>query len=161
MTATTVCYIEKDSAYLMLHRIKKENDINKDKWIGIGGKLERFESPLECVRREVKEETNLILNDAKLRGVITFVSDDTDELMFLYTARSFEGVVKDKDDCSEGVLEWVKKDDLKKYELWEGDYIFLDLLEERDEKDVFELKLVYEAGRLVSAVLDGAALDMP
>ena len=149
---TTLCYIEQDGKYLMLHRVKKEHDINKDKWIGIGGHFEKDESPEECLYREVKEETGCTLEHADLRGIVTFVSGDgVTEYMFLYTAF---GLIGELADCDEGELEWIDKHAVFDLELWEGDKIFLRLLDER--KDFFSLKLVYDGkGTLVSAVLDG------
>lgn len=152
---TTLCYIEKDDCYLMLHRIKKENDINKDKWIGIGGHFEDRESPEECLLREVKEETGLTLTSYGFRGIVTFVTETgLFEYMCLYTADGFEGELLD---CDEGTLEWVPKNQLKELNLWQGDYIFLRLLEER--KDFFSLKLVYEGDVLQEALLDGVVLQ--
>ena len=148
---TTLCYIENEGCYLMLHRVKKEQDENKDKWIGIGGKFEEGESPEECVLREAKEETGLTLTDYKYRGIVTFVSDVWPcEYMHLFTATGFVGELKE---CDEGVLEWLPKDKLYGLPMWAGDRIFLELL----DKDVpfFSLKLVYEGERLVYAALDG------
>lgn len=152
---TTLCYVEQDGKYLMLHRVKKEHDINKDKWIGIGGHFEKDESPEECLAREVMEETGCTLEHASLRGIVTFVSGDgVTEYMFLYTASGLTGELID---CDEGDLEWIEKDAVYNLELWEGDKIFFRLLEERD--DFFSLKLVYDGnGGLVSAVLDGETL---
>lgn len=141
---TTLCYIEKDNKYLMMHRIKKENDINKDKWIGIGGHFEKDETPEECLLREVKEETGLTLTEYKLRGVITFISDKWQtEYMFLYTASGYEGIIGE---CSEGKLEWIDKNAVYNLPIWEGDKIFFKLLEENDR--FFELKLRYEGEKL-------------
>ena len=152
---TTLCYIEKNNRYLMLHRVKKQKDINKDKWIGIGGHFEKGESPEECLLREVKEETGLTLLAYRFRGIITFVTDNYEpEYMCLYTADSFEGELTE---CEEGTLEWVEKRELKNLNLWEGDYIFLRLLEEREK--FFSLKLRYEKEKLVEAILDGTVLD--
>lgn len=151
---TTLCYIEKDDAYLMLHRVSKKNDINHDKWIGVGGHFEKNESPEDCLLREVKEETGLSLTSWRFRGIVTFVSDgDFNEYMCVYTADGFSGEVRE---CDEGVLEWVKKEDIEKLELWEGDKIFLRLLAKN--APFFSLKLVYENGVLTSAVLDGKKL---
>jgi len=162
MELTTLCYIEKDDCYLMLHRISKKNDINKDKWIGVGGHVEGRETPDECLLREVREETGLILTSFRMRGIVTFLSGrGTDEYMFLFTADGFEpadpaGPLKK---CDEGVLEWIKKSDVPALNLWEGDRIFLRLLLERD--DFFLLKLVYdENDRLTEAVLDGRPLGL-
>lgn len=145
MILTTLCYIEKDDKYLMLHRTKKENDLNHEKWIGVGGKLEVGESPEECLLREVKEETGLTLLSYELRGIITFVSDEWGtEYMFLYTADKFNGELIQ---CSEGELVWVDKSAIVSLNLWEGDKIFFKLLEE--ESRLFSLKLVYEGDELV------------
>ncbi len=155
MRNTTLCYIEKDGKYLMLHRIKKENDINKDKWVGVGGKFEDKESPEECVIRETYEETGLTLTDFEYRGIVTFVSDEWEtEYMHLFVGKSFEGAVKE---CDEGVLEWVEKEKVKELALWEGDKIFLDLM----AKNVpfFSLKLVYEGDKLTKAILNGKAVS--
>ncbi|MDO4554100.1 MAG: 8-oxo-dGTP diphosphatase [Lachnospiraceae bacterium] len=151
MQPTTLCYIESEDSYLMLHRISKKNDINKDKWIGVGGKFEDKESPEECLLREVKEETGLTLTSYRLRGIVTFVSDRwVTEYMFLYTADGYEGEMIS---CDEGTLEWIRKKDLNKLNLWEGDKIFLKLLEE--EAPFFSLKLSYEGDTLIYAALDG------
>ncbi len=148
---TTLCYIEQDERYLMLHRTKKENDLNKDKWVGIGGHLEEGESPDECLLREVKEETNLDLRNYKARGFITFVSDKWGtEYMHLYTADSFTGDMKE---CDEGELCWVEKQKVYDLPIWEGDKIFFRLMETR--QDYFFLKLVYEGDALVSAIIEG------
>ena len=151
MKQTTLCYIEKDNCYLMLHRIKKENDENKDKWIGIGGKFEDKESPEDCVLREALEETGLTLTSYRYRGIVTFVSDIwPTEYMHLFHADGFRGEVKS---CDEGVLEWLPKSDLYSLPMWEGDRIFLELL----DKDVpfFSLKLCYQGETLTEAVLNG------
>lgn len=145
---TTLCYIEQNDSYLMLHRISKKNDANKDKWIGIGGHFEENESPEECVLREVMEETGLTLLSYRFRGLITFVSDKWEtEYMCLFTADEFEGKLQD---CDEGELCWVKKSDIDSLNLWEGDKVFFRLLEER--QDFFTLKLVYEGEKLVEAI---------
>ena len=124
---STLCYIEKDGKYLMLHRTVKENDVNKDKWIGVGGHFEHGESPEECLLREVKEETGYTLTSWKYRGIVTFVyGADTVEYMSLYTADGFEG---EPIACDEGDLEWVEKERLYDLELWEGDKIFFRLLD--------------------------------
>jgi 8-oxo-dGTP diphosphatase len=153
---TTLCYIEKDNAYLMLHRVKKEKDINKDKWVGVGGHFEADESPEECLLREVKEETGLTLTAWKLRGVVTFICDRWQtEYMFLYTADEFEGEMIA---CDEGNLEWVNKGEVYNLPIWEGDKIFFRLLEHRE--DFFSLKLRYQGEELVEAVLDGSFLKL-
>lgn len=154
MVLTTLCYIEKDDAYLMLHRVRKKLDVNKDKWIGIGGKFEENESPEDCLLREAKEETGLTLTSWRLRGVITFLCDHWEtEYIFLYTADGYEGEMTE---CAEGTLEWVKKDRLDELNLWEGDRIFFRLLAE--DRPFFSMKLAYEGDQLVSAVLDGEEL---
>lgn len=155
MQLTTLCYMEQDDSYLMLHRVSKKQDANKDKWIGVGGKFEDKESPEECLLREVKEETGLILLSYRLRGIVTFVSDRwVTEYMFLYTADQFEGELIP---CKEGKLEWIRKEDVKKLNLWEGDKIFLKLLEE--DAPFFSLKLSYKGDHLVQAVLDGKEIS--
>ncbi len=152
MSLSTLCYIEKDGKYLMLHRIVKKNDVNKDKWIGIGGHFEEDESPEECLLREVKEETGYTLTSYQYRGLVTFVSGNgVTEYMSLFTADGFEG---EQIPCTEGVLEWVDKKDIQNLNIWEGDKIFFRLLDER--KEFFSLKLVYDGhDKLVSAALDG------
>ncbi len=148
---TTLCYIERDDSYLMMHRVKKEKDINKDKWVGVGGHFEEGESPEECLLREVREETGLILTSWKLRGIITFVTDvQQTEYMFLYTADSYNGEMIE---CDEGNLEWVKKSDVYDLPIWEGDKVFFHLLEE--DVPFFSLKLKYEGDTLVETVLNG------
>ena len=154
MIPTTLCYIEKDDCYLMLHRVSKKVDINKDKWIGVGGKFEDKESPEECLLREVKEETGLTLTSYRLRGIVTFVSDRwVTEYMFLYTADGFDGEMTA---CDEGTLQWIPKKELSALNLWEGDKIFLRLLAE--DAPFFSLKLSYEGDDLVYAALNGQEL---
>ena len=151
MFNTTLCYIEKDGAYLMIHRIKKENDLNKDKWVGVGGKLEEGESPFDCVRREVYEETGVIIKEPRYRGIITFVSDKWGtEYLHLFTATDYDGEIDY--DCDEGKLEWVKKELVPSLPIWEGDKIFFDLMEK--EERFFSLKLCYEGDTLVSHTLE-------
>lgn len=149
---TTLCYIENEGKYLMLHRVKKKQDMNKDKWIGVGGHFEDKESPEECVQREVKEETGLELTHYQFRGLITFIlGNDLTEYMHLFTADGYQGEIIT---CNEGNLEWIEKEKVEKLNIWEGDKIFLRLLREREE--FFSLKLVYdEEGTLLKAVLDG------
>ena len=149
---TTLCYIEKDDSYLMLHRVSKKNDINKDKWIGIGGHFQLNESPEECLLREAKEETGLTLTSYQFRGIVTFITDGLEEAeyMHLYTADGFEGEMID---CDEGTLEWVPKSKISELNLWEGDLIFFKLLEEN--APFFSLKLVYQGDMLVEAALNG------
>ena len=157
MKNTTLCYIEKDGKYLMLHRIKKVNDENHDKWIGIGGKFEAGESPEDCVLREAQEETGLTLTDYHYRGIVTFVSDlYPTEYMHLFTATNYTGRLRD--DCDEGVLDWIDKDALLALPMWEGDRIFLRLLDEN--VPFFSLKLVYHGDTLIQAVLNGKSLNI-
>lgn len=150
MINTSLCYITRGQDVLMLHRVKKRNDINKDKWIGIGGKFEENESPDECLLREVLEETGLTLTDWKCRGIVTFLSDVGNEYMYLFTADGFTGELKE---CDEGDLQWVSRDFLYGLPMWEGDKIFLDLLWQ--DAPFFLLTLQYEKDRLVRAVLNG------
>lgn len=154
---STLCYIEKDDKYLMLHRTVKENDVNKDKWIGVGGHFEYGESPEECLLREVKEETGYTLTSWAYRGIVTFVyGEDVVEYMSLYTADGFEG---EPIDCDEGELEWVEKSKIETLKLWEGDKTFFDLLER--DCGFFSLKLVYNIEDILkSAVLDGKPLPL-
>ncbi len=154
MRNTTLCHIEKDGKYLMLHRIKKENDLNHDKWVGIGGKFEDKESPEECNLRETFEETGLVLNSSRYCGIVTFVSDKWEtEYMHIFHSSDFSGTVKE---CDEGKLEWVEKEKLYSLPIWEGDKIFLRLLEQ--ETPFFSLKLEYIGDRLINAVLNGEKL---
>ena len=154
---TTLCYIEQDDKYLLLHRVKKKNDINENKWIGVGGHFEAGESPDECLLREVFEETGLTLNSYKFRGIVTFLSDDDPaEYMCLYTSDSFSGTIKT---CDEGTLEWIKKEDFLSLEHWEGDVIFLKLLQ-NPLQPFFSLKLVYKNKKLEKVVLDNKVLDL-
>ena len=154
MLNTTLCYITRGDEVLMLHRVKKEQDINKDKWIGIGGKFEENESPDQCLLREAKEETGLTLTHWKCRGVITFLNDCCEgEYMYLFTADGFEGDLKD---CDEGDLQWVKKDFLYSLPMWEGDKIFLDLL--WTDEPFFLLTLNYSGDKLLSATLNGKTI---
>ncbi|MBQ8624210.1 MAG: NUDIX domain-containing protein [Oscillospiraceae bacterium] len=151
MKNSTLCYIEQDNAYLMLHRVKKKNDANHDKWIGIGGGLEEGESPLDCILRETFEETGLTLVSPSYRGLVTFVSDIYEtEQMHVFTCTDFCGELTD---CDEGTLEWVPKSEVINLPIWEGDKIFLDLISK--PCDFFALKLVYKGDELVSAVLNG------
>ena len=151
MKNTTLCYIEKDGAYLMLHRVKKINDENHDKWIGIGGKLEDGESPFDCVRREAYEEIGVTLNSIRYAGIITFVSDKYGtEYMHLFHSNDYSGEMFDT--CDEGIPKWVKKEDVPALPIWEGDKIFLKLLD--NERRFFSLKLVYEGDSLVSHTLE-------
>ena len=156
MRNTTLCYIIKDDSCLMLHRTKKKNDQSHDKWLGIGGKFEDRESPEDCALREIKEETGLIVIGYKYRGIVTFVSDEWEtEYMHLFTVTEFEG---DIIECDEGDLEWIKKEDMLKLPMWEGDKIFLGLI--ASDAPFFSLKLEYIGDRLMSAVLNGKLLEI-
>ena len=151
MINTTLCYIEKDGKYLMLHRVKKVNDLNQDNWIGIGGKFEDKESPEECMLREAYEETGLTLINPEYRGILTFVSDKRPtEYIHLFYANNLLGELID---CDEGNLEWVPIQDIYSLPLWQGDKIFLRLIEEK--APFFSLKLQYEGESLINAVLNG------
>ena len=157
MINSTLCYIENpDGEYLMLHRVKKKNDLNEDKWIGVGGKFEDGESPEECLLREVNEETGLTLTDYQYRGIVTFVSDRWEtEYMHLFTATGYNGTLID---CDEGVLEWLHKDHLAALPQWAGDKIFLRLI--HDDGPFFSLKLRYEGETLAYAALNGKPLNV-
>ena len=154
---TTLCYIEKDDCYLMLHRVSKKNDINKDKWIGVGGHFMANESPEDCLLREVKEETGLTLTSYRFRGIVTFITDELEEAeyMHLYTADGFEGELIA---CNEGTLEWVPKQDIYNLNLWEGDFIFHRLLDE--DAPFFSLKLCYNGDQLTGAILNGQKMTL-
>ena len=155
MRNTSLCYIEHDGKYLMLHRVKKEHDENHDKWIGIGGKFEEGESPEDCMLREAKEETGLDILRWRYRGIVTFVSDEWGtEYMHLFTADEFAGNIKD---CDEGVLEWISKKELLSLPMWEGDLIFLRLID--SDAPFFSLKLCYKGDILTQAVLNGRKFE--
>ena len=156
MKNTTLCYIRRGDEILLLHRIKKEHDENEGKWIGVGGKIEEGESPDECLLREVREETGLRLTDWRCRGIVTFVSDRWEgEYMHLFTADGFEGALSD---CDEGELKWIPRSQIPTLPQWEGDRIFLGLIE--DDAPFFHLKLCYEGDRLTRAVLDGRLIPI-
>lgn len=156
MKNVTLCYIERGDEYLMLHRVKKKNDVNQDKWIGVGGKFEDKESPEDCILRETYEETGLQLTDYRYRGLVTFVNTIYEtEYMHLFTATGWEGEIGE---CSEGNLEWVRKSAVPSLPIWEGDKIFLKLL--ADEEPFFSLKLSYDGDVLVGAVLNGKPLSL-
>ena len=156
MKNTSLCYLERGGQYLMLHRVKKENDENHDKWIGVGGKFEPGESPEDCVCREVLEETGLMLTEYRYCGLVTFVSDVwPTEYMHLFHATGFEGQLRE---CDEGVLEWVPIEQINALPAWEGDKIFLRLLDEN--VPFFSLKLRYEGETLAEAKLNGKALEV-
>ena len=155
MKNTTLCYIEREGCYLMLHRVKKENDLNHDKWIGVGGKFEENESPEECLLREAREETGLTLTNYRYCGIVTFVSDVWEgEYMHLFHATGFEGELID---CDEGTLEWIPKERFAQLPHWEGDPIFMGLLEAH--APFFSLKLCYEGDRLVFSALNGREIS--
>lgn len=155
MKNTTLCYIERNGQYLMLHRNKKEHDPNQGKWIGVGGKFEEGESPDECLCREVREETGLQLLGWQFRGIVTFVSDSwPTEYMHLFTSNSFTGSLLA---CNEGDLAWVNKEDVPSLPLWEGDRIFLQLLAK--DAPFFLLRLQYRGDDLVSASLNGTPIE--
>ncbi|MCD8154006.1 MAG: 8-oxo-dGTP diphosphatase [Clostridiales bacterium] len=154
---TTLCYIEKGGAYLMMHRVKKKKDVNQGKWIGVGGHFEPGESPEECLLREVREETGLTLLSWRFRGIVTFSQEGYGtEYMCLYTADEFEG---QETDCEEGILEWIPKKEIQGLSLWSGDRLFLDLLVR--DAPFFSLKLSYREETLVEAVLDGHPIPLP
>ena len=151
MKMTTLCYLERGDEYLMLHRTKKQNDENHDKWIGVGGKFEAGESPEDCMRREIFEETGLTVTDYRYRGIVTFVSDIYEtEYMHLFTVTDWTGEARE---CDEGELAWIKKQKLFDLTLWQGDRIFLRLLQE--DAPFFSLKLTYKGDELIEAVLNG------
>ena len=151
MHNSTLCYLLRGDEVLMLHRVKKERDINKDKWIGIGGKFEFEESPDECLLREAKEETGLTLTSWRCRGIVTFLNEGGEgEYMYLFTADSFQGEMIE---CDEGNLEWVSRDFLETLPMWEGDKIFLNLLWQ--DAPFFLLTLRYRGDKLMEAVLNG------
>ena len=157
MRNTTLCYLERGREYLMLHRVKKEHDENRDKWIGIGGKFEEGESPEDCLLREVREETGLTLTSWRYRAIVTFVSDEWGtEYMHLFTSSAWSGALRQ--DCEEGELAWIDRTELLGKPIWEGDKIFLRLLEEG--RPFFSLKLRYRGDALVQAVLDGRDLPL-
>ena len=154
MINTTLCYITRGDEVLMLHRVKKQKDINKDKWIGVGGKFEAGESPEDCMRREIFEETGLTVSDYRYRGIVTFVSDIYEtEYMHLFTVTDWTGEARE---CDEGELAWIKKQKLFDLTLWQGDRIFLRLLQE--DAPFFSLKLTYQGDELIEAVLNGKVI---
>lgn len=156
MINSTLCHIEKDGKYLMLHRVKKENDLNRDKWIAIGGKFEDKESPEQCNLREVFEETGLTLTKYEYRGIVTFVSDKWEtEYMHIFTSDEFTGQLHE---CDEGELCWVDKKELLNLPLWQGDKIFLKLIEDKSYP-FFSLRLEYRGEKLISAILNGKGID--
>ena len=156
MILSTLCYLEREGQYLMLHRVKKEGDANRDKWIGVGGKFQEGESPEDCLLRETWEETGLTLTENRCRGLVTFVSDRwPTEYMHLFTATAWTGTPHP---CDEGELAWIGKRALRALPMWAGDRIFLDLLER--DAPFFSLKLRYRGEELEEAVLDGRPLAL-
>ncbi len=156
MRNTTLCHIEKDGKYLMLHRVKKENDLNRDKWVGIGGKFEDKESPEQCNKREVFEETGLTLNSSEYRGIVTFVSDKWEtEYMHIFTSSDFCGEITE---CDEGELCWVDKFELLDLPIWIGDKIFLKLIND-PTYPFFSLRLEYKGETLISAILNEKPIE--
>ena len=157
MRNTTLCYLERDGCYLMLHRIKKENDLNRDKWIGIGGKFEEDESPENCLLRELRDETGLTLGSWRYCGIVTFVSDAWGtEYMHLFHSEDFHGSLRE---CDEGSLEWIEKSALASLpDLWEGDRIFLRMME--NNEPFFSLKLCYRGDLLTGAELNGRVMEI-
>ncbi len=157
MISTTLCYLEHNNSYLMLHRTKKKKDVNKDKWIGIGGKFENCESPFDCVKREVLEETGFVINKAEYRGLVTFVSRTSDgaepyyELMHIFWCNDFKGASGQSPqtlpECEEGELAWIPKEKMKDLPQWESDALFLELIEKRVL--FFSMKVEYFDGKLV------------
>ena len=157
MKMTTLCYLEKNEKYLMLHRTKKVNDENHDKWIGVGGKFEDGESPEDCMKREILEETGLTVTDFRYRGIVTFVSDTyPTEYMHLFTVTDWTGREKE---CDEGELAWIEKKKLLSLPMWEGDRIFLALIA-NEKTPFFSLKLTYRGETLTEAVLDGERVEI-
>lgn len=150
MILSTLCYLEKDGKYLMLHRTKKENDINKDKWLGIGGKFEEGESPEECIIREVNEETGLVLKSYKLRCIVTYISTTWEtEYIYVFTSDNFEGNMLE---CDEGDLQWINKEDITKLNIWEGDKIFIEKLQK--DNTFFTVKFEYDGDKLIGYKLN-------
>lgn len=157
MRNTTLCHIEKDGKYLMIHRVKKNNDLNRDKYVAPGGKFEDKESPEQCNAREVKEETGLTLLSSNYRGIVTFVSDIWEtEYMHIFTSDDFCGDIAP---CDEGELVWIDKHELLTMPIWKGDIIFLKLIENPDTP-FFSLRLQYEGEKLISAILNEKPIDI-
>lgn len=146
MILSTICYIEKEGKYLMLHRTKKQQDMNKEKWLGVGGKFEEKESPEECMIREVKEETGLTIKEYKFRGILTFTSTSYEtEYIYVFTSNNFEGTLIE---CEEGDLQWVEKEKIRNLNLWEGDLLFIEKIQK--ENPFFSMKLEYDGDKLLS-----------
>ena len=145
MTETVLAYIEKDDSYLLLYRNKKKVDINKNKWVGVGGHLEKGETPIDALYREIKEETNLDVKEYLYRGIVYFINEDFEEVMYLFTVSKYEGEIKE---CDEGMLQFVPKKEIFNLPIWEGDKIFLKYL--LTNEPYFELKLIYKGDELLS-----------
>ena len=155
MKSTTLCYLERGNRYLMLHRTKKENDLNHDKWLGVGGHFEDGESPEDCTLREVREETGYTVTQWRYCGIVTFISDRWEnEFMHLFVCTDWIG---NEIVCNEGDLEWIEKKRLLELTMWEGDKIFLQLIE--DHAPFFSLKLTYKGDELQEAILNGHSLN--
>lgn len=147
---TVTCYIEKDDKWLMLYRNKKKNDINENKWIGVGGHIEENESPEEALVREIKEETNLDLIDYKLLGIIYFKYKGINEKMYVYKSDKYSGELSE---CNEGTLKFIDKKDILSLNLWEGDRIFINnifddeyfeyIMEYNDDSTLLNVKKLY------------------
>ena len=144
MKKTVLCYLEKDNQYLMLHRVKRKEDLNKDKWLGLGGHIEENETPDDALLREVYEESGLTINSFKRNGIIEFVNDDYKELMYLYTSINFSGEMID---CNEGILKWIPKSEILNLNLWDGDRVFLNKLLNNDS--YFEIRVIYENNKFI------------
>lgn len=156
MKQTTLCYLERNDQYLMLYRNKKANDVNEGKWVGVGGKFEDNETPEQCMLREVYEETGLKVTQWSYRGIVSFISDIwPDEEMHLFVCTQWDGQQKE---CDEGELRWISKRDLLEITMWEGDKIFLKMIEQ--EMPFFHLELSYQGDVLVSAVCDGSPMSL-
>lgn len=153
---TTLCYLEQNGCYLMLHRVKKKNDVNHDKWIGVGGKFEPGEDARACALREVYEETGLTMRAPRHRGIVDFYCPPWPaERMHLFTCSDFTGTMTD---CDEGTLEWVPKQAVQALPIWPGDKLFFRLLEQ--DAPFFHLELYYDGDTLVRAVRDGQELPL-
>ena len=151
MVETTLCYIESEGRVLLFYRTRKKKDPNQGKWIGVGGHIEKGETPEMCVLREVWEETGLHLLDVRARGIVHFRSDvQPDEDMYLFTAEKFTGTLRD---CEEGELAWVEKEKMFSLPMWAGDRVFLQLIQE--DRDAFTCTLNYCGETLTSAQVDG------
>ena len=149
MTQTTCIYLERDGRILMLHRVTKKHDLNHGKWIGIGGHIEEGETPEQCIRREVYEETGFQVGDLRRAGIVDFHYDDVFERVYFFKSSDFSG---QQIPCNEGVTEWIPKKCVKDLNLWEGDRKFLPYLLS-DEKTFFRMNLIYHNDVLEKAQL--------